>query len=266
MPELPEVATFRKYLENHAIGRQIASVEVKDSRIVHGLPASELEKKLAGRKLISTRQHGKYLFAETDGAGWLIMHFGMTGYFKYFENSEDDPQYDRLLIRFSGGGFLSYVNQRMLGWVGLTGDPDELIAYRGLGRSAEDRRFGYREFRKIFSGRKSEIKSALMNQGLIAGIGNIYSDEILFQARIHPKRRANDLTEKELKSIFNNMKEVLRTATDRNADYGDLPEKYLLRERRKGAKCPVCETRLETAKVGGRTAYFCSKCQKGSEQ
>jgi formamidopyrimidine-DNA glycosylase len=150
----------------------------------------------------------------------------------------------------------------MLGWVGLMGDPDELIARKGLARSAVDRRFGYREFRKIFSGRKSEIKPALMNQGLIAGIGNIYSDEILFQARIHPRRKTNDLTEKELKSVFDNIKEVLRTAIDRNADYGDFPREYLLRNRRKGAGCPVCGSRLETAKVGGRTAYFCPNCQR----
>jgi len=266
MPELPEVATFGKYLEKYAIGRKIASARVNDARIVRGLPAAELERGLAGRKFISTRQHGKYLFAETDGAGWLVMHFGMSGYLQYFENSGDDPKYGRVIIRFEGSGFLAYVNPRMLGWVGWTANPQELIAHKGLGQSAMDRGFGYREFRKIFSGRKGEIKSALMNQGLIAGIGNIYSDEILFQARIHPKRKTDDLSEKELKSVFDNIKEVLRTAVDRNADYGDLPQKYLLRDRRKGARCPVCASTLETGKVGGRTAYFCPNCQQPGQR
>ena len=261
MPELPDVAAFGKYFQKHAIGRKIASAKVHDPRIVRGLPAAELESALEGRKFLATRQHGKYLFAQTDRAGWLIMHFGMTGYLHYFEDPEDDPKYDRLLFRFEGGGFLSYVNQRMLGWVGLTENPGEFVERRGLGRSALDSGFGYREFRKIFSGRKGEIKSALMNQELIAGIGNVYSDEILFQSRIHPKRKVSGLSEKELKSIFDHIGEVLRTAVDRNADVSDFPQNYLLRDRRKGAKCPVCGIELKTAKVGGRTAYFCPHCQ-----
>jgi len=262
MPELPEVASFEKYFEKYAIGRKIASAQVKDSRIIRGLPAGRFEGELSGRRFVSTRLHGKYLFAATDGERWLVMHFGMTGYLQYFEKPEDNPKYDRVLIGFQQGGYLSYVNPRMLGWIGLIESPDELIRQKGLGPSAQDSRFDYREFRKIFSGRKERIKPALMNQGLAAGIGNIYSDEILFQARIHPMTRANSLNEKELKSIFHHLKKVLQTAIDRNTGTGSLPEQYLLRERRKGAACPVCGTRLETAKIGGRTSYFCPNCQK----
>lgn len=265
MPELPEVASFGKYFEKYAIGRKIASAEVKDARIVRGVPAGELEKDLAGQKFVSTRQHGKYLFAETGGIKWLVMHFGMTGCLKYFENPEDAPRYDRLLIRFAAGGFLSYVNSRMLGWVGLTENPDESIKQKGLGPAALDTRFDYAQFSRLFSGRNGRIKPALMNQRLIAGIGNIYSDEILFQARIHPKATVSALGGEELKKVFDKMKEVLRTAVDRNARFQDLPSGWLLRDRRKGAGCPACGNRLETEKVGGRTSCFCPKCQKDGE-
>lgn len=261
MPELPDVACFAKYFEKYAMGRKIASAHVEDARIVRGLPAGKLEKELSGRSFISTRLHGKYLFAETDGKKWLITHFGMTGHFQYFENPEDDPKHDRMLIRFEAGGYLSYVNQRMLGWIGLTENPDELIELKGLGPSALDSRFGYGEFKRIFSGRKGAIKPALLNQKLIAGVGNVYSDEILFQARVHPGMKVSALSEEELKSIFDSVKEVLRTAVERNAEASKLPQKYLLRDRRKGAKCPVCANKLETLKLGGRTSYFCPDCQ-----
>jgi len=241
-------------------------LQVRDLRIVRGLSAGELESRLTGRKFLSTRQHGKYLFAGTDAGQWLVMHFGMTGYLYYFEKPDEDPSYNRLLIRFETNGFLAYVNQRMFGWVGITPSPDELIEQKGLGPSALDPKLNRRLFRKIFSGRKGEIKPALMDQGLIAGIGNIYSDEILFQARIHPKRKVGDLREAELGKIFNKTREVLRTAVDRNARVDDLPPGYLFRSRRKGAACPVCGTRLQTMKVGGRTSCFCSKCQKRNDE
>lgn len=265
MPELPDVAAFRKYFEKYALGLKIASARVKDARIVRGLAARELEEELTGRKFISTRQHGKYLFAQTDGGKWLIAHFGMTGYLWRFEDPGDDPQYDRFLIVFETGGAISYVNARMLGWIGLTEDPGAVIDSRGLGPSALDPRLDYKEFGKIFSGRKGEIKPALMNQKLVAGVGNVYSDEILFQARVHPKIKIGALSQMQLQSVFDSMREVLRTAVERNGDIESLPQDYILRNRRKGAKCPVCGNKLETDKVGGRTAYFCPHCQKTAE-
>ncbi|MHC1727434.1 MAG: DNA-formamidopyrimidine glycosylase family protein [Syntrophobacteraceae bacterium] len=94
------------------------------------------------------------MFAQIGGKQWLVMHFGMTGYLEYFERPEDDPKYDRFLIGFKGGGFLACVNQRMLGWIGLTGDPDDLVKSRGLGPSILDSGFDFNTFKERFSGRK----------------------------------------------------------------------------------------------------------------
>jgi formamidopyrimidine-DNA glycosylase len=262
MPEMPEVAGYTKYFEKCALGRKIASARVRDARIVRGLAAGELEKELTGRTFVATRQHGKYLFAQTDGGKWLIEHFGMNGRLWYFEDHGEAPKFDRFLISFESGGALSYVNPRMLGWIGLTEDPGGLIEGKGLGPSALDPLFDYGEFKRIFSGRKGEIKPALMNQKLVAGVGNLYADEILFQTRIHPGMHIARLSEKQLKSVFDTMREVLRTAVERNGDIGSFPQEYFLPHRRKSATCPACENELETVKIAGRTSYFCPRCQK----
>jgi formamidopyrimidine-DNA glycosylase len=264
MPELPEVASFRKYFERTSLKKKIAFVQVKDPRIVREISSAELEKELTGQTFLSSRQHGKYMFAETDSGKWLVLHFGMTGFLHYFENREEDPAYDRFVIGFKNNGFLAYVNQRMLGWIGLTRDPEEIVKQKGLGPAVLDNRFDFALFMKNLSGRKGEIKPTLMDQALVAGVGNIYSDEILFQARIHPKTKVNALDENKLRDIFHKMKEVLQTAVDRDADTEKFPEKYLLRNRKKGAECPVSGDKLETMKVAGRTAYFCPRCQPRS--
>jgi formamidopyrimidine-DNA glycosylase len=261
MPELPEVACFRKHFERTSLNRKIASAHLKDRRIVRGTSPETLENDLIGQTFVSALQHGKYLFAGTDGGKWLVLHFGMTGFLQYFENPEDDPPYDRFVIGFTDGGFLAYINQRMLGWIGLAWEPAEVIRQKGLGPAALDDLFDFALFRKNLSGRKGEAKPALMDQKLMAGIGNIYSDEILFQARLHPKTKVDTLSDAQLRTIFDKMKEVLRTAVDRDADVERFPESYLLRNRKKRGVCPACGGKLETGKVAGRTAYFCPGCQ-----
>ena len=140
MPELPEVASFRRYFEKVAIGRQIAFAQVKNPKILRGISPADFEKQLLGNRFKSTRQHGKYLFAGLDAGKWLVMHFGMTGFLEYMEDSGREPAYSRLLIGFTDGGTLAYVNQRMLGWVGVCPSTEEIIDARKLGPSALDSR------------------------------------------------------------------------------------------------------------------------------
>ncbi|MEM5785794.1 MAG: DNA-formamidopyrimidine glycosylase family protein [Syntrophobacteraceae bacterium] len=261
MPELPDVAAFRKYFDKHALKKQVSLVRVRNPKIIRENSPEELEEGLAGHEFVSTTQYGKYLFARLDGSKWFVMHFGMTGYLERFEKENEEPAYTRLLIGFKDGSFLAYVNRRMLGWIGLIPDPDELIKRKGLGPSALDPGFDFEAFKSRLSGRKGEIKPVLMNQGIAAGIGNVYSDEILLQAGVDPRTGVMSLREEQLRAIFDSMKEVLATAVSLEAETVRFPDNYLLRDRRKGAKCPLCGGKLDTARIGGRTAFFCGHCQ-----
>src|SRR5215217_3969875 len=184
MPELPDVEVFKRYLNAISLHQKIESVEVRNSKILGIVSASKLQSTLKGRMFESTRRHGKNLFVELDDGGWLLMHFGMTGRLKYFKDIDQDPPHDRLLISFENRYHLAFDCQRMLGKVDLIEDLEEFIGEKKLGPDLLE--LDYLCFRERFEGRKGAVKSALMNQQVVAGVGNIYSDEILFQARVHP--------------------------------------------------------------------------------
>ena len=153
----------------------------------------------------------------------------------------------------------------MLGRVGLTGDADAFILAEELGPYALDPAFDLETFTRAIHGRRRDTKSVLMDQALIAGIGNIYADEILFQARLHPKTPAASLDEGQRAELFRQIKAVLGTAIERGAGAEQLlerlPDHYLLPHRDKVGKCPRCGTSIATLKSGGRTSYFCPRCQ-----
>jgi len=265
MPELPDVELYKRYLDRHALRQAIADVAVNDARIFQDLPADAFVGRLKGNRFEDSRRHGKHLLVRLEHGGWLTLHFGMTGNLVHFRDGEEDPPYDRVRFDFEGGGHLAYVNRRMLGRVGLTGDADAFIREEGLGPDALDPAFGLEAFRRAISGRRRDLKSVLMDQALIAGIGNIYADEILFQARLHPRTPVTALSERQRAVLFEQIKAVLETAIERGAGAEQflerLPEHYLLPHRDKGGKCPRCGTAIATLKAGGRTSYFCPRCQ-----
>lgn len=243
------------------MNRRVDGVTLRRERdIVLGVSATHLRKTLRGAKLASTRRHGKYSFVELDGRGWLIMHFGMTGNVSYYKNEEDEPEHTRLLLSLDNGYHLAYVSQRLLGRLSLTDDVEDFVEDEGLGPDALSLELD--PFRGILSSRRGMIKPTLMNQNVIAGIGNIYSDEILFQAGVHPRAKCSKLSEKRAAGLHRSMLTVLRTAIRHKADPAELPRGYLLPRREEGAECPACGGRVRKARIGGRTAYYCPKCQK----
>jgi formamidopyrimidine-DNA glycosylase len=265
MPELPDVELYKRYLDEHALRQRVEGVAVGDARILGDLSARAFVAALGGNRFDGSRRHGKHLLVRLERAGWLTLHFGMTGSLAYFRNGEDDPPYDRVRFDFEGGAHLAYVNRRMLGRVGLTEDANAFIRAEGLGPDALDPGFDLAAFTAALSGRRRDVKSVLMDQGLFAGIGNIYADEILFQARLHPKTPASALSERQRALLFEQIKEVLGTAIESGAGAEQflerLPDDYLLPQRDKGGKCPRCGTAIATLKSGGRTSYFCPRCQ-----
>jgi len=244
MPELPDVEELKQYMDSTSLHKTITKVTVEDTQILENISVKELEKELNGEKLQSTHRHGKYLFVKLSSGKYLLMHFGMTGKLKYFKEQNEEPEYTRLLVSFKNGYHLAYDNQRKLG-------PDVLNSD-----------FDFRKFKESAKGKKAMIKSFLMNQKIMVGIGNIYSDEILFQAKIHPKTRINTLSENQLKKLFKIIKNVMKRSIDRRADPDKLSDSFIIPHRNKSDKCPVCGSDIDKITVSGRSSYYCPNCQK----
>jgi formamidopyrimidine-DNA glycosylase len=265
MPELPDVEGFKRVLAKNALRKTIAQVVVSDARILGKLSAQTFVSRLQGAKLVAVRRHGKHLMASIDRGGWLTLHFGMTGGLQFVRNYDDEPPFTRVRLDFARDGCLAYTNKRMIGRVGLVEDAAGFIASENLGPDVLDRRFAFDTFKTAVLGIKRDVKSVLMDQEIMAGIGNIYSDDILFQARINPAERMDKLSPSQLKRLFLEMREVLKTAIARGAGSEQfierMPKGSLLPERKKGGRCPRCRSPLKVFKVGGRTAYCCPRCQ-----
>lgn len=261
MPELPDVETFRRYVEATALHQKIVTAEVHAPRMLKGVSAARLAGALEGSAFASTARHGKYLFVALGRGGWLLMHFGMTGQLKYRKDGGEALAGARLVVRFANGYCLAGFWTRRLGRIGLVEEPAGFVEAEGLGPDALDSRLDRAAFRKMLGGRRGMVKSALMDQGFIAGIGNIYSDEILFQAGIHPKAAARALDDDRANTLHRALRHVLRLAIERQADPERLPRSWLLPHRREGERCPRCGGAVDQLKVSGRSAYFCPDCQ-----
>lgn len=261
MPELPDVEVFKRYMEATSLHQTISETEVPNPEMLKNVSAGEFQAKTRGRQFDSTRRHGKYLFAHLSSGDWVMMHFGMTGLLEYLRQGVEVPPHSRVIFNFDNGYRLAYVNQRKLGRVMLTDDVDAFVRKHELGPDVLDPRFDLQAFRRALGDSRGTIKSALMDQERFSGIGNEYSDEILFQSRVHPETKVTSLREQDLKDLFRSMKKVLQTAIDAGADPDRFPASYLLTQRHQAGKCPACGGNVKTIKVSGRTAYFCPKCQ-----
>ncbi|MGM0665013.1 MAG: Fpg/Nei family DNA glycosylase [Thermodesulfobacteriota bacterium] len=264
MPELPDVEIFRQYMESTSLQQEIRNVEVPGKDMLEGTSASRLKKVLRGRLFQNARRHGKYLFGGLDEEGWLVLHFGMTGFLSYFRDEKQSTSHKRLLIRFSNGYTLAYHCLRKLGKIALADDLNRFIEEKGLGPDPLGSSFDLETFSNTMSASRAAVKSTLMNQKLLAGIGNIYSDEILFQAGIRPGVKTRDLSDKDLESIYIEITQnVLPTAIEARADPSRLPASFIIPHRHGGGACPLCGTALRKTRIGGRTAYFCPQHQHG---
>jgi formamidopyrimidine-DNA glycosylase len=259
MPELPDLEVARKYVNATSLHQKIRSVEVRDARILGDISARGINDALTGRFFEATRRHGKNLFVGSDGGGWMLVHLGMTGRLWYFRDMDNDPPHDRFLISFEGGYHLALDDSRMFGKVDLLEDPDEYIRRKKLG--PDPLSLDAASFRERLEGRRGGVKAALMNQQVVAGIGNIYSDEILFQSYLHPMRGVAGLDGETLEELHTQTLRVLGAAIARAANPQELPDSYLLPHRREGERCPRNNGDIQSTRAAGRTAYYCPACQ-----
>ncbi|MFW6194900.1 MAG: Fpg/Nei family DNA glycosylase [Chloroflexota bacterium] len=263
---MPDVEVYRQYLACHALRQEIADVWVPRPGILASLSPDEVAHRLHGRAFARTARHGKHLFVELSDPGpscWVRFHFGMTGFLAYGSREEQAAPYTRLSVFFVNGYRLSYAAQRALGHVGLVDSPEDYVRRNGLGPDAWDAARDFRTFRQLLTGRRGGLKSALMDQRLIAGLGNVYADEILFQAGLRPSARADELDNGSLRAVFEATREVLQVAVECGAEPGRMPGSWLLPLRRQGTACPRCGAGIRWIKVTGRSAYYCPMCQSG---
>lgn len=272
MPELPEVETVRATLEPRIVGKRIQTVMIRYPKMVEG-DAIAFSEKLTGRTIQSISRIGKYLFFHMED-GVFVSHLRMEG--KYFlkHSLESYNKHEHLILTFEDGSDLRYHDTRKFGtvqWMEANGIP----AYRESHRIAfEPLEVGFSSeaFAKRLKRTTRMIKPVLLDQSVIAGLGNIYVDEVLFRARLHPTTRSNRLTKDTAQSIAKHAKDVLEEATRLGGTTirsyvsslgvtGRFQNKLNVHGK-KGEACPVCQSTIEKTTVGGRGTYFCPVCQK----
>jgi formamidopyrimidine-DNA glycosylase len=256
MPELPEVEIYARYFARHALQQRIARVRVLDERILGAVRREPFARSLRGRTFTRVRRHGKHLFADAGGV-WLHLHFGMTGDLSYYRDAP--PRFARVIFDFENGASLAFEDMRLFGVVDTVPDPDAFIHLHALGPDPLSMTLG--ELRPRLVGRRGAVKSLLMSQDVIAGIGNLYADETLFQTSIAPRRAVDRLSPSELSALFRTMRKILQTTIERKERGDDYPPRYLIHHREEGARCPRCGGTIARSIVFGRTTYACARHQ-----
>src|ERR1044071_7772829 len=257
MPELPEVELYARYFARHALQQRIAKVRVLDERILGTVRKEAFARMLRGHVFTQVRRHGKHLFADAGGV-WLHLHFGMTGDLSYY-SLDSPPRFARVIFDFDNGAHLAFEDMRLFGVVDTTPDPDAFIEQPALGPDPLSLRLP--AFRRLLATRRGAVKSTLMSQDVIAGIGNLYADETLFQSSIAPRRPVDRLSPSEVATIFTTMRKILLTVIDLKEHDGDYPPRYLIHHRDEGARCPRCGGTIVRSVVFGRTTYSCARHQ-----
>jgi len=258
MPELPEVYTMAEGLKT-LIGRKITSVWADKPNILRVVKKSE------GRKILRVERKGKNIVLNLDKNFSMLLHPKMTG--KFLLNQRD--KHERIIFKFDGGDFLTFSDKRRFARIEVF--TKSAIANE-LSRIGEDAlNISFENFKSLINLKRKKIKQVLMDQGIVAGIGNIYADEILWKSKVHPERFANTLSDGEVKNIFNSMKFILKKSIKLRGvsiqDYRDVFGKmgeyqnHRLVYGRAGEKCKRCDAGIKKIKLAQRSAHFCPKCQ-----
>lgn len=260
MPELPEVNTFQRYFDETSLQQRIEKVNVYDDKIIRNVSGEEFIDRLTGRTFTGSYRRGKYLFGELDNGHHLLLHFGMTGDLKYYAEEEDRPKYERFSFLFNNGFILGFDCPRKFAKIRYIERLDQYIAETGLGEDAQ--RIDEAEFLAKMKGKKSTIKGFLLNQSHLAGVGNLYADEICFQTRVHPASVVDQIPAAKQREIYRKMQEILQFAVDKNAYYKAYPDDWLWQWRVEGNLAPDGRSKVQKTKIAGRTTYFCAGWQK----
>jgi formamidopyrimidine-DNA glycosylase len=271
MPELPEVETIRRDLEPRLRGRTITAVRVAPDAVplIDGASPAAFTRRLKGRRIEALSRRGKYLILHLSGGLHLVVHLRMTGALLHRDAAAPADRYLRAVLSFDDGTELRFADLRKLGRLRLVAHPDEAVGR--LGPEPLDARFTAAALKRAIERRRAPIKAVLLDQRVLAGLGNIYTDEALFAARIHPLRRADTLSEAENRRLHRSVRRVLRDALDnRGASFRDYVDGggregrhqfHVKVFRRTGQPCYVCGATIERIRLSGRSTHFCPRCQ-----
>jgi formamidopyrimidine-DNA glycosylase len=270
MPELPEVETVRRRLAPHLEGRRISRVEVRDARLVGADDPRLVEQRLAGRRIALLDRRGKYLLVRLEGGEILVSHLRMTG--NWLVPTGDEPAHVRAALVLDDGSRVVYADARRFGTWDLLGD-DEAAAYlaKRLGPEPLEEGFDGGVLRRAFRGRTAPVKALLLDQRVVAGVGNIYADEALHRARIHPDTPAGRLTPSRCTELAEAVRESLvegiraqgasiRDFRDPAGGYGSMQESFRAYGR-DGEPCPACGDAILKIRSAGRGTHVCPTCQ-----
>ena len=273
MPELPEVERGRTIAEGVAKGRAIVTVRVQADDIVMPEGPRRVARALRGAQVVAVRRHGKQLWFELDRRPWPLFHFGMTGEFvdpaaqrlqlesgpTVSTKSEEawPPRFWKIQMEFEDGGKLAMTNARRLGRIRLREDPTSEEPIASLGFDPLTSLPSAREFRDLVRRRKAQLKGMLLDQAFAAGVGNWIADEVLYQARLDPRRRADELDDGEIGRLRRALAKVVQTAVDANADKAKFPRSWLFHQRwGKNEYAQVAGQPVEFLTVAGRTTAW----------
>jgi formamidopyrimidine-DNA glycosylase len=282
MPELPEVETVRRGLDRYTVAQKITSIEVLLPRtIANPDTTDEFVAGLQNTQISTWHRRGKYLYAELtrfgsgEPAGWLGVHLRMTGQLLWLESHTELHKHTRVRLMLDKDWELRFVDQRTFGqmwWISPTKQPGQVMKGMGkLGPEPFDPAFSVDYFSSKLQKSRRNIKTVILDQTLVAGLGNIYADEALFMSRIHPNTSAGDLQPNQIADLHKSAIDVLTTSIEQggttfsnylnvqgtNGNYGGMAWVY----NRTNQPCRICQTPIEKIRLGGRGTHFCPECQ-----
>lgn len=285
--------TIRAGLKEKIIGKKIAGVEVRNKKVVQGCHKNDLAKRLTGESIDDIGRIGKLMTFKLDGGGYFLIHLKMTGQLIYtagerllagghsdnkgtiIEDIGGEPpnKYTRVIFIFEDESKLYFNDMRLFGYIRIVDDQELEKIKKDMGPDALSPEFTAEYLRQALSGRKSEIKKSLLDQKIVAGIGNIYADEILFASGIRPDRPANKISKKGSEAIVEATRDILRKAidckgttfrnyTDANGDKGNFSSMLKVYGRKEGEKCYECGGAIRAIRINNRGTKYCPKCQR----
>jgi len=274
MPELPEVETVRTQLEPKLVGREFVDVEIADARLTRPHEPAEVAAELVGERVAALERRGKYVVVRFETGRVLLIHLRMTGQLLHAARGslpEDDP-HRRAVVRLDDGSDVVYRDVRRFGTWLLT-EPGELDPYLAtrVGREPLGSAFTARRLGEALAGRKAPVKAAILDQRRLAGVGNIYADEALWRAQVHPLKPAGELRDTDIAALHRGIRAALRAGIARqgatlrdyrtpDGDSGAMQNAFKVYGR-EGEPCERCGTPIEKIRAAGRGTWYCPTCQ-----